>query len=138
MWRAEYVTTTDVAAERLYRAIIDVNRWTAWDDGLESTTLDGPARAGASFTLKPKGGPNVEMTIDEMRPHILVDTAHLFGARMRTTHEYTATGPGTTIRFAVEISGPLGFFWRKVVGEGQISGAPKQIAAFTAYARSLP
>jgi hypothetical protein len=38
------------------------------------------------------------MSIDELRPHLLVDTAHLFGAKMRTTHEYTQESGQTTIR----------------------------------------
>ena len=94
-----------------------------------------PAKPGAPFVLKPRGGPKVKMTIDELRPHLLVDTAHLLGAKMRTTHEYEASGGRTTIHFRVEVWGPLGFFWRKVVGEGQIKGAPAQLAAFVAYAR---
>ncbi len=55
---------------------------------------------------------------------------------MRTRHEYTAAGGETTVRFGIEVSGPLGFFWRKVVGENQIKDAPAQLAAFVAYART--
>lgn len=42
--------------------------------------------------LKPKGGPNVKMTIDEIKPYRLVDTVHLFLAKMRTSHEYVQSG----------------------------------------------
>ena len=135
MWKAQYEMTTDVAPAALYGAIADVNNWSKWDTGLEYTRLEGDVKPGAAFVLKPKGGPKVQMTIDEMRPHVLVDTAHLLGAKMRTTHEYVATGEHTTIRFAIEVSGPLGFFWRKIVGENQIKGAPAQLTAFVAYAR---
>jgi len=57
---------------------------------------------------------------------------------MRTTHEYVAAGGHTTVRFGIELSGPLGFFWRKVIGEKQIKEAPSQLAAFVAYARTTP
>jgi len=136
MWKAEYQMRTDVAPARLYRAITDVNNWNKWDSGLEYTRLEGDVTPGAWFVLKPKGGPRVQMSIDDVRPHVLVDTAHLLGAKMRTTHEYVAEGGQSTVHFRVEVSGPLGFFWRKVVGEKQIKEAPSQLAAFVAYARS--
>jgi uncharacterized protein YndB with AHSA1/START domain len=138
MWKAQYKMTTDVAPERLYRAISDVNHWSKWDSGLEYTHLAGDLKPGAAFTLKPKGGPRVQMSIDEVRPYMFVDTAHLLGAKMRTTHEYVAAGDQTTVHFGIEVSGPLGFFWRKVIGEKQIKEAPSQLAAFVAYARTTP
>ena len=136
MWKAQHEMTTDVTPAALYRAITDINNWSKWDTGLEYTRLEGDVKPGAAFVLKPKGGPKVQLTIDEVRPHLLVDTAHLLGARMRTTHEYVPVGRQTTIRFGIEVSGPLGFFWRKVVGEKQIKDAPTQLTAFVAYART--
>lgn len=136
MWRSQYETTTDVPAENLFRVISDIDNWNKWDDGLESTKLEGVAKQGALFILKPKGGPNVKMTIDEIRPYRLVDTAHLFLAKMRTSHEYVRSGNQITIRFTVEVWGLLGFFWRRVVGENQIKGAATQMAAFVSYART--
>jgi hypothetical protein len=138
MWKAQYRVTTDVAPERLYRVICDVNNWSKWDTGLEYTHLTGDLKPGAVFALKPKGGPRVQMSIDEVRPYLLVDTAHLLGAKMRTTHEYVALEGETTIRFGIEVSGLLGFFWWKMVGEKQIKEAPVQLAAFVAYARTAP
>src|SRR5262245_52666785 len=111
MWSAEYSTTTDVPAECLFAVITDINNWPKWDSGLESTELSGPAVSGAAFTLKPKGGPVVRMTVDEARPFVLIDAAHLFLAKLRTTHEYTQSNAQTTIRFRVEMSGPLAFLW---------------------------
>ena len=107
-----------------------------WPQRLPVHAFD--AKAGAAFVLKPKGAPKVKMTIDELRPYVLVDTAYLLGAKMRTTHEYVGAGGQTTIRFAIEVSGPLGFLWRKVVGENQIREAPAQLNAFVAYARTSP
>lgn len=135
MWQGQYETITDVPAETLFRVITDINNWSKWDDGLEFTKLEGVAKQGAPFILKPKGGPNVKMTIDEIKPYRLVDTAHLFGAKMRTSHEYVQSDNQTNIRFSVEVWGPLGFFWRKIVGENQIKGAAAQTAALISHAR---
>lgn len=136
MWQGQYETITDVPAQTLFLAISDINSWAKWDAGLEFTRLDGPAKPGAAFLLKPKGGPKVNMTIDIIRPYQLVDTAHLFLAKMRTTHEYVQSGNQTTIRFSVEVWGLLGFFWRKLVGENQLKEAAAQTAAFVTYARA--
>ena len=51
MWRAQYEMLTDVSAEALYRAIIDIDNWSRWDSGLEYTQLDGDMRPGAMFVL---------------------------------------------------------------------------------------
>lgn len=66
MWKAHYQTTTDVPAEALFRAIADINAWGQWDQGLEIARIDGPVREGARFQLKPNGGPNVAMSIEEL------------------------------------------------------------------------
>lgn len=134
MWQSNYETTTDVPAEKLFKAITDINSWSKWDNGLEFTKLDGEAKEGAIFMLKPKGGPNVKMSIDKIEPFLLIDTAHLFMAKMRTSHEYIQTDDKTTIRFTIEVWGLLSFFWRKVIAENQIKEAPAQTAAFISYA----
>ena len=78
MWQAQYQTTTDIPAEKLFRAISDINTWSHWDAGLEFARIDGPATAGSTFVLKPKGGPTVQMSIEELRsPVRMVDIAHL-------------------------------------------------------------
>jgi hypothetical protein len=135
MWQGKYETTTDVAAEKLFESISDINNWNKWDSGLEFTRLEGAVVQGANFLLKPKGGPIVQMTIDEVRPYRLVDTAHLFLSKMRTSHEYLQNGNQTTIRLTIEIWGPLSFFWRKVVAENQIKEASAQTAALIDYTR---
>jgi len=138
MWHAQYETTTDVPAEKLYRAICDINNWNKWDEELEWTRLEGAPEVGAGFTLKPKGGPKVKLTIDQMRPYRQVDTAHLFLGKLRNYHEYVQFGDTTTVRFKVETWGVLGFFWRKVIGENQIQDAAKQTQALINYARNQP
>lgn len=135
MWQAQYETTTDVPAEKLYRAICDINNWNKWDGELEWTKLEGVAGVGAAFTLKPKDGPKVKLMIDEMRPYLQVDTAHFFLGKLRHSHEYVQVGDKTSVRFKVETWGVLGFFWRKVIGENQIKAAAKQTQALIEYVR---
>ncbi|MGI8498864.1 MAG: SRPBCC family protein [Gemmatimonadaceae bacterium] len=139
MWQRHYETTTDVPAEKLFRAIADIDHWNEWDSGLERTRLNGVAKPGASFVLKPKGGRDVRMSIEELSaPERLVDVAHLPMAKIRTSHEFLQSGDLTTVRFTVQVWGMLGYFWRKVVGEKQIEEAPAQTACFIQYARARP
>lgn len=136
MWQAQYVTTTDVPAASLFAAIADVGNWNQWDAELEFTRLDGAAKVGADFILKPRGGPRIKIVIEEFQtPTRFVDVARLLFAKMRTAHEFIQADKQTTIRITIQTWGPLGFFWRKIVAEKQIRAAAAQTAAFVAYAR---
>lgn len=136
MWQSRYSTFTDVPAENLYRAITNFNAWSEWDKGLEYTKLQGQPIIGAEFMLKPKGGPEVKITIEKMWPFEVIDVAHLPLAKMRTLHKYTQEGDKTRIDMEVQIWGPLSFLWRKIIGENQIKEAPEQTQAFIEYARA--
>ena len=136
-WQGEYTTTTNIAADKLFNAITDINSWPQWDHGLEHTQLAGPAVPGASFTLKPRGGPLVKLTIDECAPWREVHTAHLFLGKMRSSHTYTQQGKTTQIVFTIEVWGILGFFWRTVLGKKLLAEAPAHTADFIAYVRTL-
>jgi hypothetical protein len=136
MWQANFKTTTDVSAEKLYRAITDFNGWNRWDDGIEYTKLISEAKTGGEFILKPKGGPAVKITIEKMWPFEVIDVAHLPLAKMRTVHKYERIGDTTHISMKIEIWGVLGFLWRKIIGENQIKDAECQAAAFVEYART--
>ena len=137
MWHANFRTTTDVSAVKLYKAITDVNAWHKWDDGIEYTQLLGEAKTGSVFTLKPKGGPAVKITIEKMWPFEVIDVAHLPFAKMRTIHRYEPIGDTTHIFMDVQIWGLLGFLWQKIIGENQIKEAAGQTNAMIEYARVL-
>jgi Polyketide cyclase / dehydrase and lipid transport len=138
MRRHIYRTQTDLTPAQLYRAITDINRWPEWDAGLESTSLVGPCVTGARFTLKPKGGPQVKMIIEEaLAPVRLTDVAFLLLARMRTIHAYEAMEGGTQMTLTIEVTGPLAFLWDRVVARPQLADAEAQTAKMIAFARGL-
>ncbi len=136
MWQANFKTTTDVSAEKLYRAMTDFNAWSKWDKGIEYTQLIGEAKTGSTFVLKPKGGPSVKMTIEKMWPFEIIDVAHLPFAKMRTVHRYERIGDTTHISMELQIWGLLGFLWRRIIGDGQIKEAAMQTNALVEYARA--
>lgn len=136
MWQANFKTTTDVSAEKLYKTITDFNAWSRWDDGIEYTRLIGEPKIGGEFMLKPKGAPEIKITIEKMWPFEVIDVAHLPLAKMRTIHKYERIGDTTHISMKIEIWGALGFLWRKIIGENQIKEAQEQTVAFVEYART--
>ena len=137
MWQANFQTTTDISADKLYKAITSVEDWSKWDKGIEYTRLIDDVKVGSDFVLKPKDGPEVKLTITKLWPHEMVDVAHLPLAKMTTTHKYMRIGDKTHIYFAIEITGFLGFLWRKIIGENQIKEAQEQTTALINYARAL-
>ena len=132
-------TVVAAAAEPIYRALLDVARWPEWDDELERVTIVGPAVAGTSFTLKPKGGPNVRMKIVAADPsRRFVDCALLPLARIQTTHELLAQEGGTLVRSVIEVSGPLGFLWDRLVAHRLAEDAHAQTLRLAAHASARP
>ena len=132
-------TFVEAAAEAIYRALLDVARWPEWDDELERVTIAGEAMAGASFTLRPKGGPNVRMKIVAADPsRRFVDCALLPLARIETTHELLPQDGGTLVRSVIAISGPLGFLWDRLVARKLANSAHAQTLRLGAHAASRP
>ena len=137
MRRYQHEVIVPTSAEKLYRAIADVSRWPSWDEGLERVEHDGRTEPGATFVLKPRGGPRVSMTIEAAEaPSRFVDLAHLPLARMRTSHELLATGDGrgTCVRVVIEVFGPLAWLWDRVIARDQAAGCAAQTLALAAYA----
>ena len=124
-----YTTMTDISADRLYRAITDIPSWPVWDGDIEGTQHDGRLAPGAPFTLKPKGGPTVSMEIVEAAaPTRFVDLAHLPLAKIRTSHSFTPVADAVRIDVSIEVWGPLGFLWDRIVARKQAAPRPSRLA----------
>ena len=117
MRRYVYEAVVDTPADKLWRAIVDVRRWPEWDEGLEAIELQGELAPGRRYTLKPRGGPAVRMSVEAMDPPSrFVDLAHLPLAKMRGSH---------------------GFLWDRVVARKIAQGAGAQTEAFVRFAERL-
>ena len=139
MWQKTFSTeTNEVSTLQLWSAITDINNWKDWDKDLEWIELKGEVKPGASFYLKPKGGPKTKLTIMTIdKPGIFADVAHLPMAKMHTIHTFTQTDHGVSIRVDVKISGLLTFLWSKVIGQKQIEGCPDQTRQLIAKAKTI-
>jgi hypothetical protein len=57
---------------------------------------------------------------------------------MRTSHFFTPDAAGTRVDVRIEVWGPLGFLWDRVVARKQAAGVADQTRAFLAFAASRP
>jgi hypothetical protein len=124
-----------VRPEKLFAALANISRWPEWDTDLAATSHDGALAPGTPFTLKPKGGPTVSMTLEVAEaPRRFVDVSHLPLARMRTSHELEPVGNGTRLVMRIEVSGPLGWLWDRLIARDLAAGAEAQTAALARFA----
>lgn len=138
MRRHIYETVVTTSPEKLFRAISDISNWPRWGGDLESTEHDGSLSPGTRFSLKPRGGPRVAMSIEAAEaPHRFVDLAHFPLGRMRTTHEFLEEKAGTRVRITIEVFGPLAFLWDHVVAKKQASSAAVETVGLARYADGL-
>ncbi|MEO8621341.1 MAG: SRPBCC family protein [bacterium] len=120
MWtRTHSKTVKGLKAEQVWQVWTDVNRWHTWQPGLERAQIHGQFVEGNTFTLKPKGGPTVNIEILKAEPNRqFTDLTRFPGARMYGSHEFVVRGDEVEIRTTMSIEGPLAFVWRKIVAEG--------------------
>ena len=139
MWSANFKTETkDANSKQIWEVLTDINNWSAWDEEVEWTKLDGQSRLGAKFILKPKGGPKVNIEVTEYEPCTLhTDLSSLPLAKMEMRHTLKQVGDTCHLGIEVKIWGPLTFLWKKVIGETQVKGFADQTAKMIARAKEL-
>lgn len=137
MWEFTYDTKVDgVSAEELWKARADVANWPKWDEGLLWTKIEGPVVVGTVFDLKPKDGPKVKVRITEAEsPFVLGDETSLPGAKMKFLHFFRDVKGGTEVKVELSIRGPLGFLWKKIIGEEQARNMEMEIRTFADFVR---
>lgn len=137
MWQATHeLVVRDLDRAAVWSAWSDVNNWHLWDRDIEFAKLDDDFRPGASFVLRPKGGPNVKIRLD--RADALVgytDVTTFPLARMYGVHDMVETPDGLRLTITIRVEGALGWLWRKIVAQKVADEAPSQMLALAAFAR---
>ncbi len=139
MWLKSFsVTTNKASIEQIWQVLTNINHWNTWDSDIEYTKLDGEAKLGANFLLKPKGGPETKLTISAFnKPNNFSDIAHLPFANMETIHTLINTGEGVKIEVTIIVKGLLSFLWSKIIAQKQIDGGVQQTNLLIEKARTL-
>jgi hypothetical protein len=132
---ASVVSTAEAAA--VWRLWEDTATWQEWDDGIEWCRLDGPFRAGTSGELRPKGGPKVRFTLLEVDPDRgFKDRSRLPLASLDFTHRLEPVDGGVRVTHRVEVSGPLGWLFCRLMGPGMRAGLPATVRSLAARAEA--
>ncbi|TGL64677.1 polyketide cyclase [Leptospira sarikeiensis] len=137
MWKYEYTTLVHgLDAGTLWEARSDIKNWSKWDSDIEWTKVEGKISVGTEFILKPKGGFTCKAVVTESeKPSVFGDVTFLPGAKMKFLHSFYPMKEGTEIKVELSISGPLGFLWKKIIGEEQAKGMEKEISRFAELVR---
>lgn len=136
MWTAEYTIVTDASKESIWMTWADVENWNRWDEGVEWCRLNGDFKVGATYTLKPKGGPEARAVITDCQPlKSFADLTSLPLAKMEFAHELRDDKDGLHVTHRVTISGLLGFLFVQVIGKDTARDFPKTIGNLVRVAK---
>jgi hypothetical protein len=128
MWTFEVSRESSASPEQVFRRWSEVARWTDWDDGLTASSLDGPFSPGTTGKLKPKGGPSVRFTLLAVEHNVgFEDVTSLPLATLTFRHRAVPSGSGSRITHRVEIAGPLGFLFARIMGPDFAKGLPETV-----------
>jgi hypothetical protein len=109
MWTFECSDETAATRADVWALWSVPSRWPEFDPGVQWARLEGPFEAGATITLKPKGGPKSSVKIVTAEPEQgFSSLAKLPIARLGFTHSLSDGSEGKTrITSRIEVSGPL-------------------------------
>jgi uncharacterized protein YndB with AHSA1/START domain len=86
-WEEQRSARSPASREQIWAVWSDAERWSEWNSGVRSATLDGPFAAGTKGRLRPASGPTGTIEIVELERNVLwVTVTRLPGARFRLEH----------------------------------------------------
>lgn len=117
-WPAEFQLETDAGPHALWSIWTDFIGWPDWDPHCELARLDGPLQVGTTGYYKPKGSPGSKLRVAEVEPgRRFLNDVKLPLATMHADHEVRLQdGGGAIVTNRVDISGPLAFLWKRIIG----------------------
>jgi uncharacterized protein YndB with AHSA1/START domain len=86
-WEQQRSAPCPASREQIWAVWSDAERWSEWNSGVRSATLDGPFVAGTKGRLRPASGPTGSIEIVELEPNARwVTVTRLPGARFLLEH----------------------------------------------------
>ena len=111
----EFSMECNASEAKIWEIFTDVENWKEWIDGIEYSTIDGNFEDDALVTIKNLKKPIVSMPLKD----VVVNKSFILQAKMPLStvdyiHEIVKDNDVLKIRFAVEISGTLAFFFKAI------------------------
>jgi len=127
-----------ISAAQIWKVWTDVNNWHTWDLDIEWAKIDVPFEDGNSFTLKPKAGPKVKITLQDIEQEkSFTDLARFPFARMYSIHKMIAKEDGFQLIHTVRVEGLLSSLWWQLVAKNVAAGMETQTQKLVERARQI-
>ena len=128
MWTRTYSKEfKGIKRDIIWKIWTDVNNWHTWHGDLDYCKMEGEFEVGNYFFLKPKGMKPVKIYLTEINAgYSFTDCTSFFGAKMYDTHSLEETKDGIILSNKLIVTGPLSWFWIKVVAEGVANDVPDE------------
>jgi hypothetical protein len=124
-WSTQATARTKARPEEVWELWANVATWSRWDDELASSQLEGAFAVGTRGSLKPKGGPTTSFVLTHVEPNVaFTNRSSLPLATLAFVHTLRVEGGETVIEHRVEMTGPLTFLFRRLIGANIARGLP--------------
>lgn len=134
----KHTVETTASPSTIWQIWQDVSNWNTWDHGIEFSTINGPFKAGATGTIKPKGGPLIHTRLTQVEPmKMFVDEAKLPLTRIIVSHSLTESKGKTYVTHHIEMRGLLSFVFAFLIGRDMKKNLPQEMLAMVRKAESL-
>lgn len=121
--------------ETIFTIYEDVDGWCQWDPDVQYSNIAGAFVVGIEGKLKPKNGPLIRMRLTHVEKNrSFTDEATLPLCKVQFEHELIPDGRTTRVLHRVSFSGPLAFFFGRVIGKQIKSGLPEALRGLKAKA----
>ena len=110
---------------KIWQIYTDVENWKKWIDGVEYSTIDGNFENGALVTIKNINKPKSSSPLK----NVVVNKSFVLQVKMPLSradfiHEIVNENNVVKVRFAVEITGILAFFFRVIFKKSVTKSLP--------------
>ncbi|NRR31902.1 SRPBCC family protein [Oxalobacteraceae bacterium] len=127
---ASYTATADASVEDIWAIWADINNWDKWDSGIEHSAIEANFKAGNSFSLTPRGGEPIQVTLKTVtQGEEFSDEAVLPFGVIRNLHRISKIGKQISLTHEVqaEIAPEASGFFSKEIWPHMQGGLPESV-----------
>ncbi len=120
--------TIKAMPEEIFSAYVDVSAWSSWDPDIQSSSIEGEFKRGATGKLKPVNGPEAKIEITQVTKNKSFSTiSKLPFCTMRFEHEILPLDEEVEVVHRVVFSGLLSPLIGRLIGSGIKKGLPSTL-----------
>lgn len=137
MWKTEVIKSSVASKEQIWAVWTDVENWSVWDSGVESSSIFGAFKAGTLGELKAKNGPKSKFKIIECTENkSFTNRSKLPLCTLDFIHEITEDANSIIISHRIEIKGLLSPLFSLVIGKQQAKDLPYAVESLIKLAEN--